>query len=54
MTEICERFRGLFYSGFSEMCLERWRKISDICDVIVRPPPALLLTSVFRKRNRKY
>jgi hypothetical protein len=34
----------------SEMCLERWRKITDVCDVIVRPPPVRLLTSVFLEK----
>jgi len=28
------------------MCFERWRKITDVCDVIIRPPPVRLLTSV--------
>jgi hypothetical protein len=29
------------------MCLERWRKVTDVCDVIVRPPSVLLLTFLF-------
>ena len=33
----------------SELCLERWRKITYVCDVILRPPPGFSVPRTSRK-----